>query len=62
MVRGIWNGNEIKRLGLEKYANDLFDGKDIQYSDLMHIDLMTRVKRRVQIEYRKLISHFGIYL
>lgn len=62
MVRGIWNGNEIKRLGLEKYAEDIFDGKDIQYSDLMHIDMVTRIKRRVRIEYRKLISHIGIYI
>lgn len=62
MVRGIWNGNEIKRLGLEKYAKEIFDGKDIQYSGLMHIDFIPRVKRRLQIEYRKLISHFGIYI
>lgn len=62
MVRGVWNGNEIKRLGLEKYAEDIFDGKDIQYSNLMYIDFATRVKRRLQIEYRKLISHFGIYI
>lgn len=62
MVRGVWNGNEIKRLKLEKYAKDIFDGKDILYSDLMHIDLVTRLKRRIQIEYRKLLSAFGIYL
>lgn len=62
MVRGIWNGNEIIRLGLQKYADDLFDGKDIQYSNLMHIDLPVRIKRRVQIEYRKILSHLGIYL
>lgn len=62
MVRGIWNGNEIKRLGLEKYAEYIFDGKDMQYSNLMHIDFLTRVKRRLQIEYRKLISHLGIYI
>lgn len=62
MVRGVWNGNEIKRLGLEKYSEEIFDGKDIQYSNLMHMDFLPRVKRRLQIEYRKLISYFGFYI
>lgn len=62
MVRGIWNGNEIKRLGLQKYSDDIFDGRDIMYSNLMHIKLATRVNRRIQIELRKLLSNLNIYI
>lgn len=62
MVRGVWNGNEIRRLGLQEYSVHLFDGKDIIYSDLIHNVFFTRASRRLQIEYRKILSHFKIYL
>ncbi len=62
MVRGAWNGNEIRRLRLERYSNELFDGRDILYKNLMYISLGTRINRRIQIEYRKMLSWVGIYL
>lgn len=62
MVRGVWNGNEIKRLGLQEYSQNIFDGRDILYTDLMHINLIARVKRRVLIDVHLLLSFFHIYL
>lgn len=61
IVRGKWNGNEILRLGAEKFGNDVLDGKDIIYNSLMKINFMDRVKRRMGIEVRKALSRIGVY-
>jgi len=62
MVRGKWNGNEIKRLHLERYADDFLDGKDIIYSDLMKISFHKRVIRRLKITVHKCLSYLKIYI
>lgn len=62
LVRGCWNGNEIKRLNLEMYAKEFLDGKDILFSEISQIKLGPRIKRRLQITYRKVLSFFGIYI
>lgn len=62
VVRGSWNGNEIKRLNLERYVSDIFDGKDIIYSNFMAISFCQRVKRRFGIMVRQLLSWVRIYI
>lgn len=62
MVRGKWNGNEIKRLHLERCAEDFLDGKDIIYSDLMKISFNTRVIRRLRITIRQFLSYLDVYI
>ena len=62
LVRGCWNGNEIKRLGLESYYKDIFDGKDIIYKGFMQISFVQRVIRRLRIIYRKMLSRGGVYI
>lgn len=61
VVRGKWNGNEIKRLKLEEFGEYIFDGKDIIYDNLMKIHLISRIKRRGGIEARKFFGHLGVY-
>jgi hypothetical protein len=62
MVRGAWNGNEIIRLNLQNYTKDIFDGKDIIYSNFMPISLHKRIVRRMGILYRQLLSDINIYI
>lgn len=62
MVRGCWNGNEIKRLKLENCIEDIFDGKDIMFSPIPQIKLWPRILRRIQITYRKILSNVNIYV
>ena len=64
IVRGAWNGNEIKRLHLEKYAENIFDGKNINYFgyDNIPIPMWNRIVRRMHISIRQILSWFGIYL
>ena len=62
MVRGAWTGKEIKRLGLEKFSDDIFDGKDIIYSEFSSLGLVERIIRRLNILYRQILSNFKIYI
>lgn len=62
MVGGVWNGNEIKRLKLEKYYDDIFDGKNIIYSGFSSVGFMKKVRRRFSILYRKALSRINIYV
>ncbi len=61
VVRGVWNGNEIKRLGLEGCA-DIWDGKDILYSRLMARSFLSRVRTRLGITLRQALSWIGCYI
>lgn len=62
IVQGAWNGNEIKRLKLEKYYNDIFDGKDILYSGFASIELKKRIIRRLNILIRQMLSWINVYI
>lgn len=64
IVRGAWNGNEIKRLQLEKYPESIFDGKNVMYFgyDNIPIPLWDRIVRRIHISVRQMLSWIGIYL
>lgn len=62
MQRGIWNASEIVRMGLQKYANDIFDGKDIKYKNHYKYSMLYRIKMRILVGYRKILAKFGIYL
>lgn len=64
LVRGAWNGNEIKRLKLENYGELLFDGKDILYLEYgkIRIPFGKRCLRRMGICLRQVLSYLGVYL
>lgn len=61
IVKGAWNGNEIKRLHLEKYADSFLDGKKILYSDFGKMPKTQSIPLRIGLMSRKVLSTFGIY-
>lgn len=62
IVKGAWNANEIKRLGLEGYANDFLDGKKILYDNFGKISKIQSLKIRIGVGSRKFLSYIGIYI
>lgn len=61
MVKGKWNGNEIKRLHLEKYAKDFLDGRPILYDGFGKIKKKDVIKIRMGVLVRKIASNLGWY-
>lgn len=61
MVRGFWNGNEIKRLKLESYLPEIFDGRDILFTNQYKDSFKVRVLRRINIMWKKILSFCGLY-
>lgn len=61
VVKGAWNGAELKRLHLEPYASAFLDGKKILYSDFGRIPKSQSIKLRMGIIFRKLFSKVHIY-
>ena len=61
IVKGIWNGNEIKRLKLEKYVNEFLDGKTLKYDNFGRLPKTDVLKIRWGILIRKLASKLGVY-
>lgn len=64
IVRGSWNADEIVRLNLQEYTDCIFDGKDIIYMGYGFIktDILIRIKRRIAIVIRQLLSWLKIYI
>lgn len=61
MVKGAWNGNEIKRLGLEAYAPFFLDGKKILYDNFGKQSKLVSAKIRFSVFARKALSIIGVY-
>ena len=61
IVKGCWNGNEIRRLGLEKYASCFLDGKPIIYEQFGKTSKFNSLKIRFSVFIRKLLSNIGVY-
>ncbi len=64
IVRGEWNGDEIRRLNLACYGNEIFDGKNIMYLGYEKIKtaFIRRIVRRLGILKRQFLSWFQIYI
>lgn len=61
IVKGAWNGNEIKRLHLEKYVDLFLDGKKILYSDFGKISKRQSIPLRLGVLLRKVMSKIGFF-
>lgn len=61
IVKGAWNGNEIKRLHLEKYADLFLDGKKILYSNFGEMPKSQSIPLRFGVLFRKIMSKIGFF-
>lgn len=63
VVRGVWNADEIERLRLEPYLEQIFDGKDIIHLgyDKIRSPLSQRIIQKIGIYSRKFFSIWGVY-
>lgn len=63
VVRGVWNADEIERLKLEPYLEQIFDGKDIIHLgyDKIRSPLSQRIIQKIGIYSRKFFSTWGVY-
>lgn len=61
IVKGAWNGNEIKRLKLQKYVNEFLDGKKILYENFGKTKKIDSAKLVFSILIRKILSHINLY-
>ena len=61
IVKGAWNGNEIKRLKLQKYVNEFLDGKKILYENFGKTKKFDSAKLVFSILIRKILSHINLY-
>ena len=62
VVKGVWNGNELIRLNLNKYVNYFLDGNEIKYNNFYKSNKFNSLRVYFLIFVRRICSRLGWYI